>query len=72
MIDLDAATCKLHWKLELGGWDLKGGVVDRLQLGGWSSISNQNLDMVVDVVTCDPSLMICDLSFITISFQSTF
>jgi hypothetical protein len=34
MMDLDVTTCKLHWNLELGGWDLKGGVVDRLQFGG--------------------------------------
>jgi hypothetical protein len=44
--------------LELGGWDLKGGVMDRLQLGGWSSISNRNPDMVVYIVTYDLSLMI--------------
>ncbi len=55
----DGSGCSnLQATLEVGTWDLKGGVVDRLQLGGWSSISNRNLDMVVDVVTCDPSLMI--------------
>jgi hypothetical protein len=57
IMDLDATSGKLQWKLKLGNWDLKG-VVDRLKLGGWSSKSYQNSDLIVDVVTCDSSSMI--------------
>jgi len=58
MMDLDATSGKLQWKLKLGNQDLKGGVVDRLELGVWTSKSYQNLDLIVDVVTCDSSSMI--------------
>jgi hypothetical protein len=44
MMDLDATYGKLQWKLKLGNRDLKGGVVDRLELGGWSSKSKFRFD----------------------------
>jgi hypothetical protein len=58
MMHLDATFRKLQWKLKLGNRDLKGGVVDRLELGGWSSKSYQNSDLIINVVTYDSSLMI--------------